>query len=209
MTHTITDATPPSNGLAETVTNVTSELVSSVVTELVDDQPPIDLSNAENVMLAFRQLRDAQSRIAEERATAESMRAKIRKDLEAIDEWERTATARDVSFATFLTAQLEIHMRHRRAADPECKSIKTPWGEITSRAQDPEYTREEVPLREWAQSTGFMRPVKPVEPDVDWAKLKKACHVKDGRLIDPEGEVVPGVKVVEKPFKIDVEIYGA
>lgn len=57
---------------------------------------------------------------------------------------------------------------------------------------------------EYAKSAGKVNEKTTVS--IDWAAIKKESQLVDGKLIDPNGEVVPGVKVVEQDNKATVTL---
>jgi hypothetical protein len=161
---------------------------------------------AEDVHMMMRQLRDCRSRIAEEIATCDADRAKLQHDLMLVDEHQERVTKEDRERAAFLEGQLTAHLLNLRAMDDRVKSIKTPWGDVTSRVQQPEIQRVEVVLIEWARGQGFTR--TKTLTTLDWEGIKNACHVRGNSLVlTHTGEVVPGVEVVERLPKVTVEVF--
>jgi hypothetical protein len=162
--------------------------------------------SAEDVALMMRQIRTAHSRIAEEVATCDSLRAKLHEELAMVDEHEHKVTKGDIEHIAFLTAQLEAHLLNVRAAEPNVKSIATPWGVIHSKVQQPEYKRDESLLVEWAEGAGFTR-LKTMS-SVDWEGIKKASHVRGEHLVmNDDGQIVAGVEVIERGPKVTVEVF--
>ena len=84
------------------------------------------------------------------------------------------------------------------------KTVKTPFGNFSLKKQQPQFLKEEKLLMEYAKSAGKVNEKTTVS--VDWAAIKKESQLVDGKLIDPNGEVVPGVKVVEQDDKATVTL---
>lgn len=169
--------------------------------------------SAEEVGFMMRSIRDANSRMAEQVATHQNYRERLRTELRLVDEAEERAVKEDLDRVMYLEAQLTAHLLNKRAADPNCKSVKTPWGDILSEAQQPEFKRDDAVLVEWAKTVALLYkmpqlmrypPAPPGAPA--WEAIKKYCHVDGERLVTPEGEVVPGVTVVEKPLRVTVKV---
>jgi hypothetical protein len=161
--------------------------------------------STEDVGWMMRSIRDAQSRIAEAHMTHEAYRGRLAIEMRLIDEGEQHDTKEDLDKIAYLTAQLEAHLLNKRAADPSAKSIATPWGVVSSRVQPPEYKRDEPLLVEWAEGAGFTR-LKSIS-SVDWEGIKKASHVRGDRLVmNDDGQIVPGVEVIERGPKVTVEV---
>lgn len=182
------------------------------MSEVAEHPVPVVLS-AEDVHMMVRQIRDAKSRIAEEIATCEADRNKLRRELNMVDEHQERVTKADRERVAYLEGQLTAHLLNLRATDDRIKSIKTPWGDVTSREQPPEFERDEPVLLEWCHAMdntgGYPRLVRYFEepdPVVDWKAVKALCHVDGELLISPEKLPVPGVTVKPRPLRVEVEI---
>lgn len=162
---------------------------------------------SEEVHAKMRQIRNAKSRIAEEIATCEIDRAKLRAELELVDEHQERVTKDDREYVARLERELQAHLLNLRAADDRVKSVKTPWGDILSRELQPEYIKDDAALLAWCQDSiaGFVRERVIYTPD--WERLKKACHVNaNGQMVTDYGEIVAGVEVIERGPKVTVEV---
>jgi hypothetical protein len=161
--------------------------------------------SAEDVALTMRAIRDARSRIAEEVMTCNALRKRLEDELALIAQHEVDATKADRDRIAYFEGQLTAHLLNKRAADPNIKSIPTPWGTVSSVAQPPEYRRDDKALKEWMLANGWSKERRLV--DIDWEGLKKACHVNAERqLVTDVGEIVPGVEVIERGPKVTVEV---
>ena len=166
---------------------------------------PLPTLTAEEVHTKMRQLRNARSRIAEEIATCDLDRAKLQEELRMIDEHQERVTKEDREFCAMLERELSAHLLNLRATDDHIKSVRTPWGDISSRVQQPEFERVEAELVEWAEGQGFTR-LKTIT-SVDWDGIKKASHIRGDRLVLTQtGEIVAGVTVIERGPKVTVEV---
>lgn len=161
--------------------------------------------SAEDVGWMMRSIRDAQSRIAETLATHAKYVAKLEAEIAMVYEAQHAAVKSDIDKCAYLEAQLTAHLLNQRAADDKVKSIETPWGRVTSRVQQPEYKRDDAALLEWALVYDDFTRMK-TTTSIDWERLKAACHVRDGKLVTSDGEVVPGVEVIERGPKVSVEV---
>lgn len=84
------------------------------------------------------------------------------------------------------------------------ESYKLPNGTLRLKQQQPEYTKDEPVIIEWARKN-VPELVEDV-PRLKWADLKKLGQADGEQLIIPEtGEVVPGVKVIERGKTFVVE----
>lgn len=92
--------------------------------------------------------------------------------------------------------------KHQKTATQEY--VKLPGGKLMLKKQNPEYKRDDKTVIEWLKANGQERFVK-VEEKLDWAGLKAATVVCDGRIATTDGEFVPGVEVTEREAKFTIE----
>lgn len=82
------------------------------------------------------------------------------------------------------------------------KSIKLPYGSISLKAQQPQFTKDEAALLEYAKASGYVKE----KPVIDWDSIKKNGRIHDGKLYDDNGVEVAGVTVVERDDKFDIKL---
>ena len=82
--------------------------------------------------------------------------------------------------------------------------VKLSCGKLVLKTQNPEYKRDDKTVIAWLKENQGGKFVK-VEEKLDWAGLKAATGVIDGRIATSDGEFVPGVEVVEREPKFTVE----
>lgn len=129
--------------------------------------------------------------------------------IEKIKEWGEQAKAEFDEKQAQYAMRLEMYLREEVAKQLEAgkkpkKTIKLPYGNISLKAQQLKFDRNEAELLQYAEEAGFVR----VKKETDWAALKKQCVVADGKLYDTNGEQVPGVTVIEQADKFELIIEG-
>ena len=82
--------------------------------------------------------------------------------------------------------------------------IKLPNGKLVLKKQDPEFKRDEAKVIEWLKKNNGTAYIKVTE-SLDWANLKKDTSVLKDKIVTVDGEIVPGVEVVERDAKFAVE----
>lgn len=127
--------------------------------------------------------------------------------IEKIKEWGQQAKVEFEEKQAHYSMRLEMYLREEVAKQLESgkkpkKSIALPYGKISLKAQQPKFERNESELLFYAKEAGFTR----VKEETDWAELKKNCVVAGGKLYDMNGEVVPGVVVIEQPEKFEIKL---
>ena len=79
-----------------------------------------------------------------------------------------------------------------------------PLGKLMLKKQNPEYKRDEKTVIEWLKANGGESFVKTVE-SLDWAGLKSETTVVGNGIVNSDGEIIPGVEVVEREPKFCIE----
>jgi phage host-nuclease inhibitor protein Gam len=83
------------------------------------------------------------------------------------------------------------------------KKYKLVSGTLVLKRQQPLYERDEATLLTWAEQT--IPELVKVKKEVSWADLKKRADVSgDNLLLD--GEIIPGVTVVEREDVFEVQV---
>lgn len=78
-------------------------------------------------------------------------------------------------------------------------------GKLVMKKQDPEYKRDDKVVIDWLKKNGGGQYIKTKE-ELDWAGLKATVAVFDGACVDENGEIIPGIEVVERDEKFSVEV---
>ena len=92
---------------------------------------------------------------------------------------------------------------HKKTKTQE--SYKLPGGKLVLKVQNPEYKRDDNIVIAWAKENNMAQFVK-VEEKLAWQELKDATAVFEGHIVTEDGEIVPGVDVVNRESKFIVEV---
>lgn len=83
-------------------------------------------------------------------------------------------------------------------------TYKLPTGKLVLKHQAPEYERKDEELLPWLKAN---RPdLVKVTESPNWAELKKTVKINGDSVVTDDGEVVPGVKVIEREDEFKVEV---
>ena len=136
--------------------------------------------------------------------------AEARADRDTWVEWY-TEKIRQIKEQTdFDTANLEMMLADYFQTVPH-KSTKTqesytlPGGKLILKKQNPEYVRDDKTAIDWLKANGGDAYVK-VEEKLDWATLKADTQVVNGQVVTMDGEIVPGIEVIDREPKFTVEV---
>jgi phage host-nuclease inhibitor protein Gam len=83
------------------------------------------------------------------------------------------------------------------------KKYKLVSGTLVLKRQQPLYERDETALLTWAEQT--IPELVKVKKEVSWADLKKQADVSGDKLL-LDGEIIPGVTVVEREDVFEVQV---
>ena len=130
-------------------------------------------------------------------------------NIKKADKWLEEQNGRLETNVNTVTTNLKVYLMRDNQKRVESgkkarKTVKTPFGNFSLKKQQPQFVKEEKLLMEYAKSAGKVNEKTTVS--IDWAAIKKESQLVDGKLIDPNGEVVPGVKVVEQDDKATVTL---
>lgn len=130
-------------------------------------------------------------------------------NIKKADKWLEEQNGRLETNVNTVTTNLKVYLMRDNQKRVESgkkarKTVKTPFGNFSLKKQQPQFVKEEKLLMEYAKSAGKVN--EKTTLSVDWAAIKKESQLVDGKLIDPNGEVVPGVKVVEQDDKATVTL---
>lgn len=84
------------------------------------------------------------------------------------------------------------------------ESYTHPEGKLVLKKQAPEFKRDDKTVIAWLKDNNGGGYVKTVE-NLDWASLKKDTTVMGGNIVTSDGEIIPGVEVIEREPKFTVE----
>jgi len=135
---------------------------------------------------------------------AETDRAMWKAHYEA--QMEKVNKAADESIAYF-TGKLEEYFAtvpHKATKTQE--SYTLPGGKLVLKQQQPKFETDDDKLVPWLEANGRTGLVK-IKKSADWATLKKSLNFVGENAVTVDGEIVPGVKVEQRPnvFKVEME----
>lgn len=176
--------------------------------EVVEENLFLLVNDLESAAEVQRRIAYFQEQISNVERIIQTQIAPFQKKIEKIQEWGKEAKKESEDRIAYYSALLETYIREEiqkqvAAGKKPKKTIKLPYGKISLKSQQPEYQKDEKALYEFAKQTGY---VVPVEPKLDWVKLKKDCSILGDKLITPDGELVEGVTVFERNDKFYLEL---
>lgn len=92
---------------------------------------------------------------------------------------------------------------HKKTKTQESYSL--PGGKLILKTQNPEYKRDDKKVIEWLKQNNGSQFVK-VKEELDWSGLKAATGTFEGNVVTEDGEVIPGIEVINRDAKFIVEV---
>jgi hypothetical protein len=134
----------------------------------------------------------------------------IRADRDELVEWYEKKIKEANEQTDFATMRFERMLSDYFATVPHKKtktqeSYSLPEGKLVLKVQNPEYKREDATVIDWLKKNKMTEFVK-VKEELDWAGLKGATTALDGNIVTEDGEIIPGVSVIERDAKFVVEV---
>lgn len=138
----------------------------------------------------IRRIREAQDQIA-------FWKGYYREQMQAVEEANNVIINNNL---IMLRAYFET-VPHRKTSTQE--SYRLPSGKLVIKAQEPEYQRDDAQILKHLKQTGG-KYIK-VSESVDWARLKKSLMVVGDTVADEEGNIIPGITVIDRDPVFSVE----
>ncbi|MCX8128710.1 MAG: host-nuclease inhibitor Gam family protein [Clostridia bacterium] len=144
-------------------------------------------------------------KISEERAETQRYvnvcKAMIEEYQEKIHRAEEALKNKTAFLETRLKQYFET-VTHKTTKTQE--TYKLPGGTLKLKLQNPEFRRDEEQLLKWLKENAYNSFIK-IEEKPDWAELKKSIIISGEIAVTGDGQVIEGVKVIEKPPVFEVE----
>lgn len=127
-------------------------------------------------------------------------------ELERIKEWETKELNKLLDSKSYLEHLVVEYFKEEREKDDKFK-LSTPFGKVTSRKGSKVFDfKNEQDVIDQLEQRGFTDYVKTTKK-LNQADMKKAFNVSDdGTVIDDNGEVLDGIRMVQKPTSYSVKV---
>lgn len=133
-----------------------------------------------------------------------------RADRDAWVKWYQDKITEITAQTDFNTANLERMLMDYFATVPH-KATKTqetyslPGGKLILKKQNPEFKRDDKTVIDWLKGNNLTQFIKTKE-ELSWADLKAATAVFEGQIVTEDGEIIPGIEVIDRDPKFVVEV---
>lgn len=133
-----------------------------------------------------------------------------RADRDAWVKWYEKKIKEITEQTDFDTMNLERMLAEYFASVPHKKtktqeSYQLPEGKLVLKTQNPEFKRDDKTVIDWLKQNKMTDFVK-VKEELNWSDLKAKTSVFEGQIVTEDGEIVPGIEVIERDAKFIVEV---
>ena len=137
------------------------------------------------------------------RAERDRLVSLVQEKIEQLQEKRQLYIVNFEENTSFLRAKLMDYFMTVKTQDTKTmKKYKLVSGTLVMKKQQPYYERDEAALLGWAETT--VPELVKVKKEVSWADLKKQADVSGDKLL-LDGEIIPGVTVIERPDTFEVQ----
>lgn len=102
-----------------------------------------------------------------------------------------------------MLAEYFASVPHKKTKTQESYSL--PGGKLVMKTQNPEYKRDDKTVIDWLKKNNGGEFIK-VKEELAWADLKAKTAAFEGHIVTEDGEIIPGIEVIERPEKFIVEV---
>lgn len=102
-----------------------------------------------------------------------------------------------------MLAEYFATVKHRKTKTSEIYDL--PEGKLVMKVQNPEFKRDDKTVIDWLKQNKMNNFIK-VKEELNWSDLKNATSIFEGQIVTEDGEIVPGIEVIERDAKFVVEV---
>lgn len=152
----------------------------------------------------LRKIKHFKNKQENNKELAEKQINEIKKEIREVEQWLEEENSKLDNSIEFMESKLYSYAQQLRREDPELKTYKLPFGQLQFRKQRPKWKYDNDKLLSFAEEK-YKALIK-VKRSVDKRKLKSQAKIIGGKvIIEKTGEVIEGVKVIERPEKFKVK----
>lgn len=171
-----------------------------------EDNNEFVVDSDEKASWCLRKIRQIKEKQEKNEKLAQELISKLREEIKEIEKWRDEENDKLQNSIDFFESKLYNYALKLREDDPELKTYSLPFGKLKFRKQRPKWKYKDDKLLEFLEDN-YPDLVR-VKKKPDKRNLKKTAEVNGNKVVLPDtGEIIEGVKVVERSekFKVDVE----
>lgn len=128
------------------------------------------------------------------------------KEIDRIKVWQEKELAGIERSKQFFESLLAEYLMNERQNNPKFK-ISTPYGKVSTRKQQPKWEYDEEKAIKSLKEAGHVDLIR-IKEYLDKTAIKKAVTVVGGQVVDENGVIIEGIKVIEQPERVVIKVEG-
>ena len=162
------------------------------------------IDNDQKANWALRKIRHLKKKKSKNEEFAETEIEAIQKEIDEVNSWLESENSSLNNDIDYLEMKLKYYALDLKDDDPELKTHKLPFGQLQFRKQRKKWEYDDDKLLEFAEKN--LKDAVKVKKRVDKRKLKQKIKVVgDKAVVADTGEVIEGIKVIERGEKFKVK----
>ena len=127
------------------------------------------------------------------------------KEIQRIREWQEKEKKKTQRSIDFFESILTLYLYEQRIKDPKFK-VSTPYGTISTRKQQPKWEiKDKEGLVTWLKENNLEQLVR-IKEEPALKDIKGSFEKHGVNAIDENGEIIPGIYILEQPDKVIIKI---
>ncbi len=153
----------------------------------------------------LRKIKNMKQKQKKNENLAESLIEEINEEIEEIKAWLDKENKKLQGNIDFMKNKLHNYALDLKDDNPDLKTHNLPFGALTFRKQRPKWKYDDEKLVKFVESN--LDDVLKVKKKVNKRELKKKAKIVGKRAINEEtGEVINGVRIIQRPEKFKVKV---
>lgn len=170
-----------------------------------EEQDRFVVDNDKKATWCLRKIKHMKKKQKENEELAESQIEEIQQEINEVKAWLEDENGKLQNKIEFMENKLHNYAVELREDNPDLKTHKLPFGQLQFRKRRPKWKYDNEKLLQFVKSS--LKEALKIKEKVDKRKLKKEAEVVGNKaVIKDTGEIVEGVKIIERPEKFKVKI---
>lgn len=165
--------------------------------DVEEEQQRFQITGMDSLNWAFRKLSALKAKETEITKLAKA-------EKERIEHWEASEKATISNDIQFFESLINEYHAEVLRADPKAKTLSTPYGKSKSRMSKAQPDKaDEAAILKYVKENEMDEYIKPT---LKWADFKKSLTIAGDKIVDENGQIVPGVTIKPESISYKVEV---
>ena len=178
-----------------------TNIISAIADEHIEEKEEWRITDALAADWALDKIREAKAEYAQKEMI-------VREKIRQLEEWlEKEQEKRDRTVNFFTSKLLDFFETAPKRKTKTQEIFELPSGKLRKKYQGPKFERDDEALLKWIKKNDINAHLYiKVKETPDWAKFKTTIKVAGEYAVDANGEIIDGIRVVERPPVFEAEV---